>query len=155
METLSPLPLFGWWRQVNFKKSLYRDLVSIIKIILWGHCLNHHFWKCLNNHFQKWKTRKYNQLLSLTDHTPFYQSNFSSWLLFLTLPLILFLIFLILLITKPNIEVSGWLYQTHHSHYLSTFFKSVASILHTLWADPHIYNYLIIIHIIIKFNTFN
>ena len=36
-------------------------------------------------------------------------------------------IFLILLFTKPNIEV------TLHSHCLSTIFKSVASILHTLW----------------------
>ena len=93
-RTLSPSTLFEWWRQVNFNKSLYRDLVSLKKIILWGHCLNHHFWKCLNNHFQKWKTRKYNQLLSLTDHSPFYQSKFRSWLLFLTLPLILFLMFL-------------------------------------------------------------
>ena len=50
------------------------------------------------------------------------------------------LIILILLFTKPNIEVSGWLYQTkthiYHSHCLSTFFKSVASILHTLCNKP-------------------
>ena len=38
------------------------------------------------------------------------------------------LIYLILLFTKSNIDVSGWLYQ-NKTH----FFKSVASILHTLW----------------------
>ena len=45
------------------------------------------------------------------------------------------LIFLLLLFTKPYLEVSGWLFQTNtlHSHSLSSFFKSVASILHTLW----------------------
>ena len=46
------------------------------------------------------------------------------------------LILLILLFAKPNIELSGWLYQTktHFTHtVLSTYFKSVASILHTLW----------------------
>ena len=42
------------------------------------------------------------------------------------------LIFLVLLFTKPNIELSGWLYKTSLT-LLSTFFKSVASILHTLW----------------------
>ena len=44
------------------------------------------------------------------------------------------LIFLILLFTKPNVEVSGWLNQTktHFTHIFSTFFKNVTSILNTL-----------------------
>ena len=46
------------------------------------------------------------------------------------------LIFLILLFTKPNIEVAGYIRPKHTSlTFLSTFFKCVTSILHTLWCE--------------------